>query len=55
MTETNSALMGKVASINRMAYRKLTNAPSQLTDVPFQLTNTKKSEKSISQLFTQIN
>lgn len=31
MTETHSAA-GKVTSIVRIAYRKLTDAPSQLTD-----------------------
>ncbi len=32
MTEANSALAGKVTSIVRIAYRKLTDAPSRLTD-----------------------
>ncbi|AEM69823.1 hypothetical protein Murru_0774 [Allomuricauda ruestringensis DSM 13258] len=32
MTEANSALAGKVTSIERIAYRKLTDAPSRLTD-----------------------
>ena len=32
MTETNSALARKVKSIQLMAYRKLTDVPSRLTD-----------------------
>lgn len=32
MTKANSALAGKVTSIVRIAYRKLTDALSQLTD-----------------------
>lgn len=50
MTETNSALVGKVASIYRMTYRKLTNTPFQLMDAPFQLTDIKKMDEKINPL-----